>query len=60
MRRRKKENPASSAVAYARISSARRQLTINVQMGIIRKYAKRRGLFIVKEYADGLKGGGKR
>ena len=59
MRRRKKENPASFAVAYVRTSSARRQLTINGQMGVIRKYMKRFGLVIMKEYADGMKGGGK-
>ncbi len=29
-------------------------------MSVIRKYAKRRGLVIVKEYADELKGDGKR
>ena len=36
------------------------QFSIGRQMSVIRKYAKRRGLVIVKEYADGAKGGGKR
>ena len=47
-----------SVVAYARVSTEHRQFSISDQMRVIRKYAKRRGLVIVKAYADELKGGG--
>ena len=47
------------AVAYARRSSKHPQFSVVRQMAVIRKYAKRHGLKIVKNYADGAKGGGK-
>jgi DNA invertase Pin-like site-specific DNA recombinase len=47
-------------VAYARRSAKHPQLSIARQMTVIHKYAKQRGLVIVKAYADGLKGDGKR
>jgi hypothetical protein len=52
-------NPKRTA-AYTRRSMKHPQFSIGRQMSVIRKYAKRRGLVIVREYADGLKGGGKR
>ena len=51
-------NPKRTAV-YTRWSMKHPQFSIGRQMSVIRKYAKRRGLVIVKEYADGLKGDGK-
>ncbi len=47
------------AAAYARRSSKHPQFSVVRQMAVIRKYAKRRGLIIVKNYSDGAKGGGK-
>ena len=47
------------AAAYARRSSKQPQFSVVRQMAVIRKYAKRRGLKIVKNYSDGAKGGGK-
>jgi DNA invertase Pin-like site-specific DNA recombinase len=47
------------AAAYARGSSKHPQYSIALQMTVIRKYAKRRGLEIVMAYLDGGKGGGK-
>jgi hypothetical protein len=47
------------AVAYARQSSKHPQFSVVRQMAVIRKYAKQRGLIIVKDYSDGAKGGGK-
>jgi DNA invertase Pin-like site-specific DNA recombinase len=55
-----KASKPKRAAAYARRSSKHPQISIARQMAVIRKYAKRRGLVIVTEYADGLKGGGKR
>ena len=51
--------PTKSVAVYVRKSKKHRQFSISDQMRVIRKYAKRRGLVIVKAYADGLKGGGK-
>ena len=47
------------AAAYACRSSKHPQFSIARQMGVIRKFAKRRGLKIVMAYADVGKGGGK-
>jgi len=47
------------AVAYVRRSSKLPQFSVVRQMAVIRKYAKQRGLIIVKDYSDGMKGGGK-
>ena len=52
--------PTKSAAVYVRKSKKRGHSSISDQMRVIRKYAKRRGLVIVKAYADGLKGEGKR
>ncbi len=55
-----KASKPKRVAAYARRSSKHPQISIGRQMSVIRKYAKRRGLVIVKEYADELKGDGKR
>jgi hypothetical protein len=47
------------AVAYERRSSKHPQFSVVRQMAVIRKYAKHRGLLIVKDYSDGAKGGWK-
>ena len=47
------------AAAYARRSSKHPQFSVARQIVVIRKYAKRHGLKIVKNYSDGAKGGGK-
>jgi len=47
------------AAGYARRLSKHPQTSIARQMAVIRKYAKQRGLIIVKDYSDGAKGGGK-
>jgi len=47
------------AVAYVRRSSKHPQFSVVRQMAVIRKYAKQRGLILVKDYSDGAKGGGK-
>ena len=47
------------AAAYARRSPKQPQFSVVRQMAVIRKYAKRHGLKIVKNYSDGAKGGGK-
>ena len=44
------------AVAYARRSSKHPQFSVVRQMAVIRKYAKQRGLILVKDYSDGAKG----
>lgn len=44
-----------SVVAYARVSTEHRQFSISKQRRAIRKYAKRLGLEIKKEYSDGAK-----
>ena len=58
MNTRNTELPTKSAAVYVRKSMKHRQFSISDQMRVIRKYAKRRGLVIVKAYADELKGGG--
>ena len=47
------------AAAYTRRSLKYTQFSVVRQMAVIRKYAKRHGLKIVKNYSDGAKGGGK-
>jgi len=47
------------AATYARRSSKHPQFSVVRLMAVIRKYAKRRGLIVVKNYSDGAKGGGK-
>jgi hypothetical protein len=45
---------------YVRMSSTEyQQYSTSNQMAAIRKYAKQRGLKIVRTYSDGTKGGGK-
>ena len=55
----KKASKPKRVVAYARRSSKYPQFSVVRQMAVIRKYAKRRGLKVVKNYSDGAKGGGK-
>lgn len=45
------------AAAYVRMSTEHQQYSTNNQMDVIREYAKRRGLEIVKEYSDEGKSG---
>jgi len=49
------ELPTMSAAAYVRVSTEHRQFAISKQRCAIRKYAKHRGLEIIKEYSDGTK-----
>jgi hypothetical protein len=52
--------PKPKGVAtYTRMSENRPLLSPSSQMAMIRKYAKQRGLKIVRNYSDGAKGGGK-
>src|SRR5258708_31037062 len=44
--------PQKLAAAYVRMSTEHQQYSTSNQMDIIREYAKRRGLEIVKEYSD--------
>ena len=50
--------PTMSVAVYVGKSKKHRQFSISDQIRVIRKYAKRRGLVIMKAYADELKGGG--
>ncbi len=52
MSRGKPERPPNSAAAYVRMSTEHQQYSTSNQMDVIREYAKRRGLEIVKEYSD--------
>ncbi len=55
-----RQAPKPNRVAiYTRWSSKRPQLSLAGQMAVIRKYAKRRGLEIVRTFSDGGEGGGK-
>jgi len=45
------------AAAYVRISTEHQQYSTSNQMDVIREYAKRRGLQIVREYSDEGKSG---
>ena len=51
------EAPQSFAAAYVRMSTEHQQYSTSNQMDVIREYAKRRGLQIVKEYSDEGKSG---
>jgi DNA invertase Pin-like site-specific DNA recombinase len=44
--------PPDGAVAYVRMSTEHQQYSTSKQMDIIKEYAKRRGLQIVREYSD--------
>jgi len=44
------EQPRNLAVAYVRMSTEHQQYSTTNQMDVIREYAKRRELQIVKEY----------
>jgi DNA invertase Pin-like site-specific DNA recombinase len=59
MSNKAKKSKPKRVAAYARRSSKRPQLSLARQMAVIRKYAKRHGLKIIKNYSDGAKGGGK-
>jgi len=49
MNRKRRLNRAAS---YVRVSGNRQRCSTCRQMGVVREYAKRRGLKIVKQYAD--------
>jgi len=49
--------PSNLAAAYVRMSTEHQQYSASNQMDVIREYAKRRGLEIVKEYSDEGKSG---
>src|SRR5436190_557157 len=51
------EMPGNFAAAYVRMSTEHQQYSTSNQMDVIRDYAKRRGLEIVKEYSDEGKSG---
>ena len=53
----KKSKPKRVAT-YTRMSEHRPHASLAQQMAVIRKYAKRHGLGIVRSYSDGAKGGG--
>ncbi len=52
-----KDLPPNNAVAYVRMSTEHQQYSTSNQMDVIREYAKRRGLEIVKVYSDEGKSG---
>jgi predicted site-specific integrase-resolvase len=47
-----KNSSRNRAAAYLRMSTKHQQYSTSNQMDVIREYAKRRGLEIVKEYSD--------
>jgi DNA invertase Pin-like site-specific DNA recombinase len=49
--------PPNNAAAYVRMSTEHQQYSTSNQMDVIREYAKRRGMQIVKEYSDEGKSG---
>lgn len=51
------ERAANFAAAYVRMSTEHQQYSTSNQMDVIREYAKKRGLEIVKEYSDEGKSG---
>jgi DNA invertase Pin-like site-specific DNA recombinase len=57
MSRDDKESSQNRAAAYVRMSTEHQQYSTSNQMDVIREYAKRRGLEIVKEYSDAGKSG---
>ena len=52
MSRKNTKRRLNQAAGHVRVSANHQRNSIRKQMGIIRKYAKRRGLKIVKQYAD--------
>ena len=59
MSNKPKKSKPKLVATYTRMSENHPQFSRGQQMAEIRKYAKRRGLIIVKNYSDGAKGGGK-
>lgn len=57
MSRKDAERWANRAAVYVRMSTEHQQYSTSNQMDVIREYAKRRGLEIVKEYSDEGKSG---
>ena len=59
MSNKAKKSKPKRVAAYTRMSEHRPTTSLAQQMAVIRKYAKRHGLEIVRSYSDGAKGGGK-
>ena len=59
MSNKTKKSKPKRVATYTPMSENCQHLSRVQQMAVIRKYAKRRGLIIVKSYSDGAKGGGK-
>ena len=59
MSNKAKKSKPKRVATYTRMSEKLWQSSRGQQMAAIRKYTKRRGLIIVKNYSDGAKGGGK-
>src|SRR3989449_7968916 len=57
MSKKDKESSRNYAAAYVRMSTEHQQYSTSNQMDVIREYAKRRGLEIVKVYSDEGKSG---
>ncbi len=57
MSREEQDASQNRAAAYVRMSTEHQQYSTSNQMDVIREYAKRRGLEIVKEYSDEGKSG---
>src|SRR5438552_10192029 len=57
MSRKETERWINCAAVYVRMSTEHQQYSTSNQMDVIREYAKRRGLEIVKEYSDEGKSG---
>src|SRR5437016_9052749 len=57
MNKRDTERAPNLASVYVRMSTEHQQYSTSNQMDVIREYAKRRGLEIVKEYSDEGKSG---
>jgi hypothetical protein len=45
--------PPNPAVAYVRMSARRREWSADQQMAVVRRYAKRHGIKILRERSDG-------
>src|SRR5437762_4223383 len=57
MNRGDSETRGNCAAAYVRMSTEHEQYSTSNQMDVIKEYAKRRGLEIIKEYSDEGKSG---
>src|SRR5689334_24164935 len=57
MSKSREESLLHRTAAYVRMSTEHQQYSTSNQMDVIREYAKRRGLEIVKEYSDEGKSG---